>query len=135
MGRPRTPTKILEFSDSVKKHPERMRARENEPEPEIGLGLPPRYMDEALQARWTELQEIVPAGVLSRMDGPAAEVLCQLWVKMQRGEAQVSDRRLLSSLFFKFGLTPSDRSKTRKPCVAAPAGSKKKKANAFEALG
>ena len=128
-GRPRKPTKLLLLSGAAKNHPERLRQRAQEPEPDAGLGEPPDYFDAADRERWEELVAIVPAGVLTRMDRPAAETLCRLWARERRGDLKTSDRRLLVSLFGKFGLTPSERSK-----VHAPGGAKRP-ANRFAGLG
>jgi len=111
MARPRKPTKILQLSGAGKRNPGRLAARGEEPEPDPGLGDPPEFFDEADRARWAELQVIVPAGVLTRMDRPAAELLCRLWSKSRRNELKPAQETLLASLFGKFGLTPSERSK------------------------
>jgi len=129
-GRPRKPTKLLLLNGADKRNPGRLEARANEPEPEEGLGDPPEYFDAEQKARWAELVAIVPAGVLTRMDRPAAEQLCRLWARMRRNEISVAQERLLASLWGKFGLTPSERSK-----VGAPGARKGKPANPFQKLG
>lgn len=128
-GRPRKPTKLLLLSKSARKHPDRLAQRAHEPEPVAGLGDPPKQFSESQEARWLELIEVVPAGVLTRMDRPAAELLCKLWAEERDGKISSTDRKLLASLFGKFGLTPSERSK-----VALPAGRRGKPSNPFQAL-
>jgi hypothetical protein len=105
------PTALLLSNKSLRKHPDRAARRACEPRPELGLGPSPSYMDEAVKARWQELIEIVPAGVLTRMDGPSAELLCILWAEMRRGGMNASNRKTLMALFGKFGLTPAERSR------------------------
>ena len=41
MARPRKPTNILKLTGSAKKHPDRMRERENEPEEKDPIGKAP----------------------------------------------------------------------------------------------
>ena len=139
-GRPRKPTKLLLLNGAQRRNPGRLKDRAEKDgsgtwresvESVPGLGDPPDYFDEADKARWAELIEITPAGILTRMDRPAAEQLCRLWAKFRRNECNVAESRLLATLFGKFGLTPSERSK-----VGAPGAAKKKPpANPFGQLG
>lgn len=115
MARPRKPTRILELTGSFKKDPKRKKTRAREPQPEAGLGKPPKTFDESERARWKELIAICAQGVLTKQDRPAAESLCQLWAKSRRNAISVSERSLLHGLFGKFGLSPADRSKIQVP--------------------
>lgn len=137
-GRPRKPTKLLLLNGAQHRNPGRLKGRASkgkdgawaeDVQPEEGLGEPPDYFDEAQQARWRDLIAITPAGVLTKMDRPAAELLCKLWSRSRRGEASVAQERLLATLFGKFGLTPSERSK-----VGGGGSAKKKPTNPFEGL-
>lgn len=115
MARPRKPTRTLELLGAYKKDPKRKQKRAREPQPEAGLGKPPKTFDESERARWRDLVEICAAGVLTKQDRPAAMSLCQLWAALLRNKISVSERSLLHGLFGKFGLTPADRSKIQVP--------------------
>jgi hypothetical protein len=71
MARPRTPTKVLKALGSLKKHPERERARGGEPEVDGKLGRPPNdflikapemgYQQAArLRAIWRQIERDAP---------------------------------------------------------------------------
>lgn len=110
-GRPRKPTKLLLLNGAARHNPKRFLGRLGEPEPEPGLGPAPEHFSPKQVACWGELQEMIPPGVLTRMDRPGAELLCKLWAQSRAGEGTAAHERLLASLFGKFGLTPSERSK------------------------
>jgi len=120
MARPRKSTRVLELIGAFKKNPKRRRQREREPQPKLGLGKPPGTFDAEEWARWKELQAISPPGLLTQMDRPAAESLCQLWARMRRHDISGPERALLHGLFQKFGMTPPDRAKIELPLPAEP---------------
>jgi len=130
MGRPRTPTAVLKLRGSYKKHPERLKDREDEPEPEGGLGPAPEFFDEALKARWKEIREA--ANWLTSADRLIVEQTCRLIMKERNGDATPGHSRLLAMNLRQLGMTPSDRSR-----VKVPGGSKQKgkPKNGFAALG
>lgn len=122
-GRPRKPTKLLELNGAAKKNPKRITARAAEPQPEAGLGDPPECFTEGQRQCWADLIAVSPAGVLTRMDRPTAELLCRLWDRARRGETKASQESLLSSLFGKFGLSPSERARVMgQPRLPGPPG-------------
>lgn len=117
MARPRTPTKILQLRGAGKKHPERMRARENEMEPEAGIGPAPYHFTTAEREAWDEIVRMVPAGVLGNTDRIAVERAAKLLVRSRvaDGTWTASDERSLITYLSKFGLTPADRSRVSTP--------------------
>ncbi len=118
MGRNRTPSNILDLRGAFEKNPQR---RREEPEVERELGEPPPHFDEARRAAWAEIVSHAPAGVLTRADRIAVEMLADLLTRYRAsmapdGEKFTSaDRRDLMALLARFGMTAADRSR-----VAAP---------------
>ena len=120
MARPRKPTKLLLLNGAAKRNPGRLAGRatkaadgtwQENVQPTSGLGDPPEYFDDDEKQRWADLVGIVPEGILTQMDRPSAELLCRLWARSRKGMASTSQERLLASLFGKFGLSPSERSR------------------------
>jgi len=124
MPRPRTPTEVKENRGSFKVHPERR--PDGEPEPVLGIGLPPEHMTEAEKSIWHEIVNISYAGVLGEGDRLALEALCKLVYKMrfQWEDMKGQDLARLHGLLSGFGMTPADRSRINVP--------KTKKSNPFE---
>lgn len=123
MGRPRTPTNVLQLRGAFAKNPQRKRP--DEPKPEKDVGNPPACFDEDHRAIWREIKKNSAAGVLTISDRIALEVLCCLVRQFRSDPVAFSGAKLarMESLFGKFGFTPADRSK-----VSVKA---KKPANAF----
>lgn len=113
MSRPRTPTNVLELRGAFDKNPQR---RREEPKVEPGLGDPPAHFGDDRRAAWLEIEEMAPAGVLSRSDRLAAEMLADLLARFRSGAKFTSaDRRDMLAILSRFGMTAADRSR-----VAAP---------------
>jgi hypothetical protein len=113
MGRPRTPTNLLDARSAFKKHPERRAERADEPIVTEPLGEPPSaFTGDQLQA-WKEIAEYAPGGVLTRADRHAVEEAARLLAMSRAGSATTADRRALHSLLGQFGMTPANRSKVR----------------------
>lgn len=112
MSRPRTPTALHVIRGTKRKHPERMRERENEPVPSGPIGEPPEWLTDEQVKCWHELVSICPPGVLGNSDRLALELTVRLMVE-SRGDNGLSGTSIghLISLLARFGLTPSDRSK------------------------
>lgn len=126
MGRPRTPSNILELKGAFDKNPQR---RREEPKVEPGLGDPPEYFDDERRAAWREIEEMAPSGVLSRSDRLAAEMLADLLARFRSGAKFTSaDRRDMLAILSRFGMTAADRSR-----VAAPPA--KEQADIWDILG
>lgn len=123
MGRPRTPTTVLELRGAFAKNPKRGRERAHEPAPPAGLGRPPKYFDAADRACWRELERVCERGVCTRMDRPKAELAARLWAQFRRGELDGRKTALLSSLLGLFGCSPSERSKVHGSPLPASAES------------
>jgi hypothetical protein len=86
MGRPRKSTALLELSGYFRKHPDRRRARANEPVSNGPLGDPPEHFDAQQCAMWKELARASPAGVLGGSDRAYFEILCGLMLRWRRNE-------------------------------------------------
>lgn len=124
MGRPRTPTNVLEARGAFKKNPQRMRNRE--PEPITELGEPPAHLFPLERAAWEEIAAIAHAGMFCAADrlaveqaamllGQARETVTHPDGTISRAGLRSGDRGLLLSLFARFGMTPADRSKVEVP--------------------
>ena len=120
MGRPRTPTKLLQLNGAFKNHPERK--RKNEPIPSGEIGKPPKHFNKAkypkaLKAVWKEVVKITPDGVLTSADAIHLEVICHLIVEYRAAPVDFTAAKLtrLESMIGKLGLNPSDRSKVVVP--------------------
>ena len=75
MARPRKSTNVLALTGSLKSHPDRRKARENEPIPTEGLaGVAPAWMTDSQRASYEELVRRCHADVLCSADGPWLEV-------------------------------------------------------------
>ena len=111
MGRPRTPTKILELKGAFKRHPERKRT--NEPRPAGKIGNPPKHFSRELKAAWREIVKLTPEGVLTSADRIHLEVMSHLLVEFRANPEGFSAAKLtrLDAMFSKVGLNPCDRSK------------------------
>lgn len=135
MGRPRTPTNILEARGAFKKNPGRARARANEPEVRAPVGGPPEgWVEQAKHnmryaeyvALWKEICASAPAGVLTVADRPLVELYCRKMYSVRRDlDPRASDVGQIVSILAKFGMTPSDRSRvygTPKPGGTSASG-------------
>lgn len=128
MGRPRTPSNILELRGSHKKHPERARERENEPEPKAGIGPAPDWMQAPEMVVWDYLVGIAPVGVLGDSDRAYLEIAVELLALKRRvGVENMESAKLnrLETMLSKLGLNPADRSRVKvggKPLAPARRG-------------
>jgi hypothetical protein len=117
MGRPRTPTPLLELRGAYKHDPKRKRARQAEPKAGGPLDGAPTSFSAELVSVWDELCELAPPGVLGKADRWLVEVTCQLMLKFRvigllRGSGMSSaELNLLVSCLSRMGMTPSDRSR------------------------
>jgi hypothetical protein len=113
MSRPRKPTAMLETTGAFVIHPERQRERAAEPKPTAGLGDPPANYGREQKAIWHEIAATLPYGVAGNSDRTAFGKLVRLEAEDRHGRLTGAEQGLLVSLFGKFGMTPSDRSKVR----------------------
>lgn len=126
MARRRTPTPILKLRGADKKHPDRMRARENEPKPTGDLGPCPKRYDPEVREAWRYIVKCVPAGVLTEMDrvivAQAAALLATFWADPLGFPNPLHAR--LESILGRLGMTPVDRSKVVVPKKDDSAGNR-----------
>lgn len=111
MGRPRTPSKVLEARGAFAKNPQRR--RDNEPEVREPLGSPPEGLSEAEGRAWHEIALYAPVGVLTQADRLTMELACTLIAEYRADRSGFAAQKYarLQSLLGSFGMTPSDRSK------------------------
>jgi hypothetical protein len=109
---------------SFRKHPERKREREGEPEVTQGLGKAPSVLDEAERARWRDIAKTAPW--LNVSHRPMVEQTCQLWMMQRRGTASPGHMKLFASNMRVLGMTPTDSSKVKMPPAAKPDAKRKR---------
>jgi hypothetical protein len=113
MGRPRTPTGLLELRGAFKNHPSRLKDRKHEPVVLTGLPEPPRYLDSAPAAMW---QEMKSRGFwLTSADKFLVEIAATLMAKYQADNLKSGDVSLLISLLGKIGFSPNERGRMNLP--------------------
>jgi hypothetical protein len=121
MGRPRTPTTVLESRGAFINHPERREERANEPTPNGEIRKsPPAEFDKDQRKVWFEFIKKVPAGVLADCDEYWLAMAVRLECKERGKTISVSERTQYMNLLGKLGMNPSDRSKV----AARPAAKK-----------
>lgn len=127
MGKPRTPTKVLEMRGAYRKHPERRAQRENEPVDLPDIEGPPSYLTTDQLECWHTIVEKCADGVLKQSDEVALEIAARLFAEMRAGTIDRPGLKQLDTLLGKFGMNPSERSKV--------SVSKSKPSNKFTAIG
>jgi len=131
-GRPALPKNIHILKGTGKKHPDRMKARENEPENKSPVKPAPDYFSPVLVKLYNEIVGISIDGVLGEADSIAVEQAAILLSKLrglhiEDGEvvkATIPEHNQFFKYLSQFGMLPSDRSKIQ----IAP----KKKVNRFD---
>jgi hypothetical protein len=111
MPQPRVPTAKLEARGAYLRHPERKRARKNEPQPTGELGEPPKHLDRAEKAAWNYVASLLAPGVAANRDRIAMEEIACLLVSCRRKRATSAERNLLRGYLRDFGMTPADSSR------------------------
>src|SRR5579871_2522191 len=111
MGRPRTPTAVLDAKGAFGKNPDRKRSAE--PTTDQPIGNPPTYLSKDEKKIWKELAKQSLPGVLKYSDRASFELLVRLTSTMRSDYAnmRVAEKSLFISLCSRFALTPADRSK------------------------
>ena len=114
MAKTRTPTNVLKLRGSDKVHPERMRDRENEPEPVGDIGDPPAHLSETERGCWVELVGLCHDGVLCAADGPFMEYAARVWAQL-RSDSFIDPKLGIrfETICARLGMTPADRSKVQ----------------------
>ena len=120
MPQPRKPTRLLELSGQLRHNKKRYAGRLNEPQASGPLGDPPERLSADEKAAWLELEQIAPAGVLTKADRWLVEICAGIMASLRRGgigregvtNGEVS---LLMAGLRSMGLTPADRSRVSVP--------------------
>jgi hypothetical protein len=125
MARPRKPTNVLTLSGSFIAHPERARARADEPEPVGEVGEPPAHLSPEEKAAWREIVDMCPPGVLALSDRLILEHGSRLLAQLRKDRTYIDSRLMLrlEGTLGRLGLSPADRS--RVSAATKPAGSGK----------
>lgn len=139
-GRKPKPTTLKLLAGNPGKRP--LNARE--PRPPVEAPACPPHLDEEAQAEWQRMvAELIPLGVLTRIDRAALAAYCQAWSRWVRAEQELAkygavlasrDKKwvgvspyltvcqaalkTMQHFLAEFGLTPSSRSRVQ---VGAPA--------------
>jgi len=113
MARPRTPTAELDARGAFLKHPERAREGSEALEAAPDLESPRENLDQRLKEVWFEIKGYLRPGVLKLSDAPAFESLVRLIYADRNSWIDSAERSQMISLFSRFGMTPSDRSKVK----------------------
>ncbi len=122
MPRPRVPTNILELRGADKKHPDRMRERENEPVNNNPIGKPPDYLSSEERKFWRMIIHDCIDGVFGEADRIAVSLAARLLTKCAGDTATGQEQMQLYRYLGQFGMTPSERSK-----ISIPKGKPKNK--------
>lgn len=110
MGRNKTPTAILEAKGAFIHDPQR--SRPEEPKGHGSLRRAPAHLDEKHKKIWKEISARLLPGVAYESDRDAFELLVRLTVKLRDGDLdKASQMTTLISLWSRFAMTPSDRSR------------------------
>lgn len=116
MARTRTPEHLRAVKGMDKKNPSRR--NDNEPQPPVmGIGEPPKHLNENQKDIWNEMVLQMPGGVLGSSDRIAFELIAKLVWESRFNYEEFTGAKLaqLNSLLSRFGMTPSDRSKISIP--------------------
>lgn len=111
-GRKRTPTAVLEMRGAFRKHPERRKEREGEPELPLGVGDPPKSFDAAQVECWKELAERGQAW-LTQADVPLLESAAKLLCRDRRNELNNSEGKRYDQLCASLGFGPVARTRVK----------------------
>lgn len=111
MARPRKPTNVLKITGAAQAHPERIRARAEEPIDDRPLGPPPEWLRPDQKVAWLEIERLAPW--LAQADRLAVEVTAVLLVTFRVAQSSMTPALVtrLEAMLGRLGLTPADRSK------------------------
>ena len=109
MGRPRTPTEILELRGAYRKDPQRRRPVG--PKSEKELGQPPSHLTKLEVTCWNELERNIIAGVLTSAERWTVEIASRLMARLRTDWLTGAEFAQLSKALSSLGMTPADRSK------------------------
>ncbi len=123
MARLALPKNIHILKGTDKKHPDRMRKRENEPANKSQIGNPSKYLSAIEKRFFKEIVNLSIDGVLGEADRIAVEQAACLLVKCRNlnivdGEiipASAAEQNQFFKYLSQFGMTPADRSKISIP--------------------
>lgn len=128
MGRPRTPTNVLELRGAFDKNPKRRGERANEPAPNGEIGDPPHGLTVDVHDAWFAIIDACPPGVLCKADRIALHVAAVLYAEFNSCAMEMPAARVnaLFAALSRFGMDPASRSKVGVP--------QKPKENSFSGL-
>ena len=140
VGRPRTPTAILEARGTIKHDPKRYADRALEPKPELGVSVKPSFLSPLASKHWNEFEAMLTkTRILTENDVISLAQLCEAFAEWRAATDKVvkeksrltSDYRRMDLAFNRllkiqqeFGMTPASRTRVQ----AVP---KEKDANRF----
>lgn len=113
MGKPRTPTNVLDARGAFRKDPQRFEARKDEPQPIDGIGSAPDYFTPEQISAWDFIVAKAHAGTLSDADSVVVEQGAILLAEMRANPAgfPITGHARLQGVLASLGMTPADRSR------------------------
>jgi P27 family predicted phage terminase small subunit len=140
----RVPTNLLKLRGAFDKHPERLRARQNELTLTVEAPEPPDFLSAHARPHWDQISDtLYRFGVLTKLDVHALAAYCEVYARwldanshLCREGCVVPDAdglprpspylrvandafQQMRSLLVEFGLTPASRSKVNAPSQEA----------------
>jgi hypothetical protein len=107
MGRPRTPTALLQLRGAFINHPSRLRARKNEPLVATALPDPPPSLPKPVKSAWLEMRE--RGFWLTSADRFLVEIAATLMAAYRSHKLKSGDVSQLISSLGKIGFSPKER--------------------------
>lgn len=136
----RVPTNLLKLKGAFVKHPERLKARQNELTLPIQCPPPPDFLSEPARAHWEPIADaLYQAKVLTKLDVHALAAYCECYARWLHANGQLSrdgcvaldedgiprpspwlriandSFQQMTRLLTEFGMTPGSRSRISAP--------------------
>jgi hypothetical protein len=113
MGRPRSPTSVLQLRGAFKINPGRFKDRKNEPLVTTALPEPPRRLPKPVKLAWLEMQSY--GWWLKSADRFLVEIAAVLMARYRIDELKSGDVSQLIGLLGKIGFSPNERGRMNFP--------------------
>jgi hypothetical protein len=113
MGRPRSPTALLQLRGAFKHDPSRLKARQYEPIVTTPLPEPPPNLPKPVKAAWQEMK--LRGWWLTSADRFLVEIAATLMTRYRLSKIQSGDVSQLIGLLGKIGFSPKERGSMNLP--------------------
>lgn len=117
MPRRRLPDNVVALRGTLRKNPQRARARRSPAAPGA-LGEPPAFFTPKERAAWAMLAACAPEGTLGRRDEPLLILAARLYAEIQSrpiGKVPSSHLIRMESMLARLGLSPADAGRVQPP--------------------